>query len=572
MRTYGRVRWENGWWILTAEPHVMLRAKRVFAQASRDSIGELRLFDTPATSRDVEWFIERFPMVVDQAERLEQRARQHDRAMASVQTVLTNREEPQAFELAVPARRYQRQAAELVLKTGRLLLADDLGLGKTASAITVGSLIAARPVVVVTLTHLPEQWRAEFKKFAPRLDVMIPKHGTPRPRDLESLQGLVRPDVVILNYHKLGGWADTLAQILAPRFVVFDECQELRTGPGTGKFAGAQHLSKVCTYRMGLSATPVYNYGGEIFHVLDALEEGVLGTREEFLREWSGDFDKKAKIKDPKALGAFLREQGLMLRRTAADVAGEVPELAEPIRVPHLVDADSELVAQAQTDAAELARVILSDTAKGFDKMQAAGELDWRLRQATGIAKAPYVAAFVRMLLESEERVLLYGWHHAVYGLWAEALAEFQPAFFTGEESSTEKQAAKAAFLDGRSRVLVMSLRSGAGLDGLQAACRAVVFGELDWSPGVHEQCIGRVHRPGQADVVRAYFLHAADGSDPAIVEALGLKRAQAAGIRDPSAALIEKVGNASDHIRRLAEQCLAQVAHRQRARKVAHA
>ena len=35
-------------------------------------------------------------------------------------------------------------------------------------------------------------------------------------------------------------------------------------------------------------------------------------------------------------------------------------------------------------------------------------------RQATGIAKAPYVCAFVRTLLEGGERVLLMAHHHAV--------------------------------------------------------------------------------------------------------------------------------------------------------------
>jgi ribonuclease G len=54
-----------------------------------------------------------------------------------------------------------------------------------------------------------------------------------------------------------------------------------------------------------------------------------------------------------------------------------------------------------------------------------------------------------------------------------------------------------------------------------------VVFGELDWSPGVHHQCIGRVSRvlPGmQAAFVdigleRTAFLHASDIVHPAIGE-----------------------------------------------------
>ena len=37
----------------------------------------------------------------------------------------------------------------------------------------------------------------------------------------------------------------------------------------------------------------------------------------------------------------------------------------------------------------------------------ASGELDYKLRQATGIAKAPFVSEFVRLLVEQDERGLV---------------------------------------------------------------------------------------------------------------------------------------------------------------------
>jgi hypothetical protein len=46
------------------------------------------------------------------------------------------------------------------------------------------------------------------------------------------------------------------------------------------------------------------------------------------------------------------------------------------------------------------------------------------LRQATGIAKAPFVADFVRLLVESGEKVLLYGWHREVYSIWRDKLKD----------------------------------------------------------------------------------------------------------------------------------------------------
>lgn len=103
---------------------------------------------------------------------------------------------------------------------------------------------------------------------------------------------------------------------------------------------------------------------------------------------------------------------------------------------------------------------------------------------------------------------------------------------------------------------MMLSLRSGAGLDGLQHYCRDVVFGELDWSPQVHYQVIGRLRRPGQLDQVTAHYLHTDDGSDPVLLETLGVKSDQSRGINDPGVAPAVKFTDDS-RIKRLAQHVL---------------
>lgn len=147
---------------------------------------------------------------------------------------------------------------------------------------------------------------------------------------------------------------------------------------------------------------------------------------------------------------------------------------------------------------------------------------------------------------------------HNCYAIWREKLADLEPAFFTGQESVPQKEEAKRRFLAGESKVLIMSLRAGAGIDGLQGRARTVVFGELDWSPGVHEQAIGRIHRDGQKEPVVAYFLVADDGSDPVIADILGLKREQIEGLRDPNGELFEPRADAGNHVVKLAQDFLA--------------
>ncbi|MGZ3448491.1 MAG: DEAD/DEAH box helicase [Polyangiales bacterium] len=562
MRTFGTVRMHRGAWEIDAEPHVAIRFKRIFGKVAITARGSLRLGDTEENARDLLWFLDRYPMEVEDRKHLERRAMQHRARIDAIEGLLAGRYEPTEFELALEPRKYQCLAADVLLRGGSLLLADDVGLGKTATSICTFTEPKTRPTLVVTLAHLPKQWESEIKKFAPALTTHVIKKS--QPYDLRRDGKL--PDVIITNYHKLSGWQEVLSNLV--RGVVFDEAQELRHR-GSAKYDAAARIARAAHYRLGLSATPIYNYGGEIYNVLDVLRPGCLGAQEEFLREWCIDHGASPKIEDPRAFGTWAREQGLILRRTRADVGRELPKL---VKVPHHVDADPHVLDRIGSSAAELAKIILGygsgavlaqhDNRKRFE---ASERLDVMLRQATGVAKAAFVADFVRLLVESGEKVVLFGWHREVYSLWMDRLRDLSPSLYTGTESPTQKDDARKRFLAGETPILIMSLRSGAGLDGLQEVCRTCVFGELDWSPGVHEQCVGRVYRDGQREPVVSYFLISEHGSDPAIADVLQIKRAQVEGMRDPMGALVEAVeplDGGEERVRRLATDYLRQRGH----------
>jgi len=544
---------------------VALRLKRIFKQIDKGQYGEQWLSATTDNSRELEWFMSRYPMEIEANDQLvltekadEQRAK--DSAIADI---LADGYEPPEMEMALPPREYQKVAAALAMRTGRLLVADDLGLGKTITGMCIFTDPSNLPALVVTLTHLPKQWESEVNKFLPGLRTHIVKKSSPydmtkvtvgRGKNKEEKKVLF-PDVIIINYHKLRGWAETLAGVT--KSVIFDECQELRRSESQKTIAAA-HVSGHSRTRVGLSATPIYNYGGEFFNVMSSIAPDVLGTRAEFLREWcSGSSGDKPSITDPKGFGSYLREIGLMIRRTRSEVGRELEPLT---KIPHAIEANTEELSKIEDSAAELAQIILAQgEAKKGMKMMAAEQLSNVLRQATGLAKAPYVADFVRILVESGESVLLYGWHHEVYGIWQAKLKDLNPAMYTGRQSTAQKIESKRRFVEGESKILMMSLRAGAGLDGLQYCCRTVVFGELDWSPGVHDQCTGRAHRDGQPDPVMAYYLLSEFGSDPIIADVLGVKRSQMQGIRDPNASLIARSNTEGHNSKKLAEAFMKQ-------------
>ena len=537
-------------WAVTCAPHVAIKLKGMFPRISKYDFGTLRLSATEENSRDLEWFLSRFPMDCgSDGFLLDERARAYDARSLLTSGILTGEyEAPDLQKMALPPRSYQEQTAVLVWNVGGVLCADELGLGKTVISLTMLTNPKTLPALIVCPTHLPDQWVRECKRFLPHLKTHVCKKGTP--------YSIGTPDVVILNYHKLAGWADVLAPYV--RSVTFDECQEIRR-VGSLKYDAAQHIAGSVEFRLGLSATPIYNYGGEFFNVMDCLAPGVLGSSEEFLREWCHGYSmdsQKARITDPKAFGSFLRESGRMVLRTKKEVGRELPALNHVFQD---VDIDSAALEKIESAATELAGFIVDQNKRrGFDVMRASQEFSNTLRQATGIAKARFVASFVDMLLtDNEDQVVLFGWHREVYGLWADYLRRYRPAWFTGSESPSKKAKELKRFLDRDTRLLIMSLRSGSGVDGLQHVCSRVVIGELDWSPSATKQCVGRVYRDGQEEPVFAYYMVATGGADPFIADVNGMKRAQLEGVLDPYSELVVKSQVDPNHVRGLAEAYL---------------
>lgn len=571
MRTYGTYEYRGprigtrgrGTWKLMLEPAVRQRARRLFGRVQLDRRSAIIIGDTLDVARDIEWLMERWPLepANDLSRRwLEQGAEEHrinETQIAEIMAGTYERRELPSTPAKTP-RDYQLAALELLRVRGRYLLTDEVGLGKTFTGLLGLVHDDALPALIVPPTHLPRRWETELKEAFPWLTHEIAKTTKP---SLRASTGHLQ-DVTIVPYSKLFGWADTLANQV--RTVVFDEAQELRNGVSTEKGEAAARVADNATYVMGLTATPVYNYGSEIWNVMDILAPGSLGTREEFSREWGGASlpNGKQMVKDPAALGGYLRENGLMLGRTRIDVGRELPKT---VKNALLIDTNHAELDKVKADAHRLAQMILDSTTSKQDRFQAAGEIDWKLREATGVDKAPYVAAFLKLLLESEQKVVVWGWHRRVYDIWLEELAEFNPRLYTGTESPKQKADAEDAFCtpydptdEDACRILIMSLRSGAGVDGLQKHARVGVFGELDWSPQVHEQAIGRLRRDGMGDDPPViYFLNSPAGSDPAIMDVLQIKRQQSEPMLTADGKLFANATVDTSRARRLAEQIL---------------
>lgn len=525
---YGKIDFAGGQWGVGNLPaHVSIRFKQMFKGIPFAQTPPFILQDRVSFVRDLEWFTSRYPM--EFTDRAAVRFTEQTQAWRDDMAALEALKAPDyraslvtGFRSPEEARPHQKRAAEMFRQRKSLLLLDDVGLGKTVSSLAAISDGWGLPAAIVVQPHLSAQWITEYINRFTHLRAIEIKDRNART--------LAAADVYVFRYSNIDGWVDYF-EPLGLKTAIFDEVQELRHGKSTNKGIAAHALRSVVENAIGLTATPIYNYGSEIFHVVDLLSPGALGSWHEFITNWCSARGSHWIVTDPVALGAFLLDEGIALRRTAddAEVAMSLPPLRKMVLEVGWNEGDVDTDRELQVKLAQ--RVLRgSFTEKG----QAARELDLLLRQETGIAKARSVAAYVRTLVEAGETVLLGGWHREVYRIWTTALADLNPLMFTGSETQPQKRKAKAALISGESKLLIMSLRSGAGLDGLQKVVRHVVIGELDWSPQVHRQFIGRAHRDGQTEQVTAHYLHVDGGSDPVIMSTLGLKASQSHGLLNP--------------------------------------
>ena len=557
---YGDLRWDakTASWIIEGEPCVVQMALRLFPGSEGTGRTIARFHRNPRTDGDLNWLMLRYPLRVEPGEQWEEARAEAARHVLRRQEILRA---PTQVDPGVDFKGqllpYQKEGLAWLLHNGRTLLADDMGLGKTVQALAYLATAKKYPVLIVTPPHLLTHWESHLRQWLKTPAVAGQQLNLFDEAMFHTIRGakpyaLPPRSIYLCHYLLLRSW---LKPLLAAGFRtnVFDEIQELRRGE-SAKYSAASMLAEHAEDVIGLSGTPVYNRGGEMWYVVNILSHQCLGDWESFSRQWCTGYGSDI-VRDPDLLREHLKREGLLLRRTKEEV---LPDLPPKRRVVEKVDLDQGRYAELIQEAVHAAAG-LDGIRDQLERGRAMRDIVEETRRATGLAKAPYVAAFVRMLVEAGEPVLLFAHHHDIFDAYGEALADLSPVRISGRETRREKDEAVRRFMAGETNLCLLSLRSAAGWNLQRATC--VVAGELDWSPAVHAQAEDRAYRMGQSQSVMSYFLVAEEGSDPEVLDALGLKVAQFNGLMGEPGETEESRQAEERHMTRIVER----LKHRER-------
>ncbi len=406
---------------------------------------------------------------------------------------------------------FQKEGLDFLIKSsGNALLADEMGLGKTVQTLAyVATEKRTFPVLIVSPLVTLNNWRREIDKFLKKKSRNGKINARFNPTSVIIRTGktsrLPEADFYIINYELLHKRILDLAK-LGIRTIVCDEVHNLRSKT-TKKYRAIKKLASLSSvnYRLGLSGTPIYNRGSEIWPIVDILRPGLLGNFKEFC-EYFCYVNEKGKAIVLENRRESLRhelQKHVMLRRKKSDV---LKELKDKVRYKEVIDADTDYYLMELDKIWTRLEAERREAKNEFDRSTSYQRAIRSERQVAGIAKLPHVINFVKNIMDIEESVVVFCHHRSIHSLLHESLHEFSPVSIIGGQSDKERQKNIDMFQDGQSKLMIAGLRAGnVGINLTRA--RYVVFAELDWSPAIHRQAEDRLHRIGQKSTVFAYYL-----------------------------------------------------------------
>jgi SNF2 family DNA or RNA helicase len=297
-------------------------------------------------------------------------------------------------------------------------------------------------------------------------------------------------------------------------------------------------------HRICLSGTPIENHLGELWSLLDFLNPGLLGSKDEFTTQFRGPIEQNG---DKVRLEALRdRVKPFILRRTKDAVATELPPKTQLVRAVELTGAQRELyesirvAAHGEVRQHIRKRGLAGATIAILDALLKLRQVccDPRLvtvdaaKNIEGSAKLDVCLELIQSQLADGRRILLFSQFARMLALISESLLGKGIRHVTLTGGTPDRQKPIDAFQQGRADVFLISLKAGgAGLN--LTGADTVIHYDPWWNPAAQAQATDRAHRIGQTKPVFVHDLIAAGSVEERMLSLQKHKRMLANAILD---------------------------------------
>jgi SWI/SNF-related matrix-associated actin-dependent regulator 1 of chromatin subfamily A len=376
--------------------------------------------------------------------------------------------------------------------------------GKTAQAIAAFYQLGINYVVVCPAS-LQENWIREIRRWTGiEAQKYIPKMKKIDPN---------RPLVVTYGQATITGSLERICAELSFTGMAADESHALKHIESQRARRVLNRyllLARATDAQIFISGTPIENRPIELHSILHAIgvapeSKHLFGSQ--YANAKVNFFTKRLEYtgaRNTEELKARLKPH--MIRRTKAEV---LPFLPAKIRREIVLNVDPRRLLDAEMAFYNQPNLTIAQ----MDEVR-------NIRAQLAIIKAPKVVEYIKEVLESTDKVVVFGWHRELLTTLLCELSEFRPVIITGGTAIPDRQKRVDRFQnDPKCRVFLGAI-TAAGTGITLTASNHVIMAEMSWKPGENEQAIDRCHRIGQKNSVLADFVCFPRSADERVLKA----------------------------------------------------
>lgn len=415
-------------------------------------------------------------------------------------------------------REYQKQGVHWIkrLKENGFggILADDMGLGKTLQVIAFLMMEYQEGncgnVLIVTPASLVFNWKSEFSRFAPELEVRtISGTAAERQQSLKKLEG---NEVLITSYDLLKRDLELYKDINFSCEII-DEAQYIKNH----STQAAKAVKKIqAGFRLALTGTPLENRLSELWSIFDYLMPGFLYEYQRFREELEAPIVQNQDERALMRLRAMITP--FILRRLKQDVLKDLPDKLEEIRYAKL-EGEQQKLYDAHVKRLQLLLEQKTEEELEKSKLWVLSELT-KLRQICcdpslvfegykgESAKLEMCMDTIKNAVDGGHKILLFSQFTTMLENIEKRLEKEKISFYTLTGATKKEKRAQLveAFNKDDTSVFCISLKAGGTGLNLTAA-DIVIHYDPWWNLAVQNQATDRAHRIGQENVVVVYKL-----------------------------------------------------------------
>lgn len=390
-----------------------------------------------------------------------------------------------------PLREYQSFGAKFALTQKRVILGDQMGLGKTIQALAMFAHLKAKGethFLIVCPNSVLIHWKNEMKKHVKS------KNGQSSLSSLGNVWEVHdggKRDNELANWRERGGVAittfDTLGRLRSQKAkfaaMVIDEAHLIKNLKAKRTKAALPWL-KQARHALLLTGTPMENHVGEFINLIHLINPGLAASiRPSASEEGAASFHKSV--------------ARVYLRRNQRDVLEELPP---KIETPEWVPLEGRS-ARSYRDAV---------VARNFMAM----------RQSTFLTDRPSDSPKLKRLLQLVEeaarhnrKIFIVSYFLKVIDLIHAQLNSLSVGKIIGETSSHERERLVGEFSNREGPAVLIGQIDAMIGQNIQAGS-VVILAEPQWKNTTEDQAISRCHRGGQKQSVQVHRLLAEDSVD----------------------------------------------------------